>query len=106
LLADALVGASGGATAGKATGDRVPARLKPVIWVTEVVGRRRHRATGERKGRKPNDDAMLTDVVHALMEQQGATSIAARRTIAAWLSWTEGISNFDAAMRRVRKGLR
>jgi hypothetical protein len=58
-------------------------RKKPVNWVTGVpIQSRRHRATGERKGRKPNNDAVLRAIVRALMDRRGVTSIAARRTVA------------------------
>jgi hypothetical protein len=76
------------------------------VWVTRAPNPdRKHRATGNAKGRKPSRDVGLADAVHGLMESHGITMIEARREIAGLLEKTEGIT-FKSAMDRVLKALR
>jgi hypothetical protein len=87
-----------------------PRPWKSVRWITDVPnGRRKHRATGKDRGRRPNGDIGLADAVRTLASKRGIPLVAAQRVIADWLVHTATVRaqriNFSSAMDRVRRAL-
>jgi hypothetical protein len=83
-------------------------RKQPVSWVTSApIRSRKHRATGERKGRKPNEDAGLGAAVNALAENRVISPTRAQRVIVELLVELArergGKLVYVSAMNRVRR---
>jgi hypothetical protein len=82
-------------------------------WVTWVVPappkgeqpRKPHRATGRRRGRTANDDAVLGEAVQDVEATFGVGEVAAVKTVAGFL---DGITNVEpeSNRRRVRRAAR